>query len=295
MIRFFSVISLFVSSAVFAAPGDIRKNCQKFEEPLMGGACVHVQEGSNNPDVLYHLHGMGGDEETWSQPNFYTQQIRDYWKSKGQDLPIVVSVSFGPVWLLIDKNTSSYSGLLPTFKSTVLPTLEKSFGGVKGRRLLLGESMGGINSLQLLLRSDLFDKVAAVCAPVTSISPHWAQEKIDETVKNSTAWKVYKDKKPSAVLGQVQKLLMLSEEFFPSQKEWEANDLSLFIANNDISKVVPSYISAGFHDEYLAFEGNQHIAAALKAQGAEVEWHPAWGGHCSVDIGSISEFLSKRE
>jgi len=98
-------------------------------------------------------------------------QVRSEWAKNHERVPTVISVSFGPVWLLAEKNGSPYSGLLNAFTEKVMPMLEAQLGGLHGRRLIVGESMGGFNTLQVALKTRLFAKAAALCAPMAGVSP----------------------------------------------------------------------------------------------------------------------------
>jgi hypothetical protein len=162
----FALVALFLASATSALAAD--PHCQPMDSPLQGQkAELCIYPGEKNADVLYFLHGMNENAEMWGQQGFFTEQLRAYWKAHGEAAPTVVSVSFGEVWLLGPKTTAPYGfGSFDLFTDKVMPMIEAKLGGIKGRRLLLGDSMGGFNSLQLGMKTDLFVKVAALCAPM---------------------------------------------------------------------------------------------------------------------------------
>jgi len=117
--------------------GDFTSSCAKFPEPLTGGYCIYTPTGTHSRDILYYFHGLGGQETYWGDDNYYTSQVRSEWAKNHERVPTVISVSFGPVWLLAEKNGSPYSGLLNAFTEKVMPMLEAQLGGLHGRRLIV--------------------------------------------------------------------------------------------------------------------------------------------------------------
>jgi enterochelin esterase-like enzyme len=81
-----------------------------------------------------------------------------------------VSLSYGRLWLLAPKGRAEDSGLLDDIW-THIQAIESRLGQPR-RRMLMGESMGGLNSLVLgLSQPQRFDKVAALCPQVYLDSP----------------------------------------------------------------------------------------------------------------------------
>lgn len=270
--------------------------CAELETPLpqqKGGLCIYP--GEENADVLYYLHGKDGDAKTWGLEGWWSQQIRDWWKAHGQPAPTIVSVSLGAVWLLGPKTTAPAGfGLLNHFTDKVMPEIEKKIGGVKGRRLLLGDSMGGFNAIQLGMKTDLFAKVAALCAPIAdgALSPFATDDEITVYVRNSTAIRSGKNDFDT-VFGNLKMVQMVAGFFWNDQKEWEPSDPVLMAKNLRSPRAAKWYLATGFHDHYAAYEGNAAFAEALAASRTSVEWRPQWGGHCAVDVPSLADFLTK--
>lgn len=128
--------------------------------------CVHSAPQGVNGDVAYHFHGRNLDEQIWNDDTYYTALIQKHWADQGLKPPTVVTVSFGGVWLLTPKNGQTASGLLDTFTDEAIPEIEARIGKPK-RRLVFGESMGGLNALfAALIRPQLFSKAAALCPGV---------------------------------------------------------------------------------------------------------------------------------
>ena len=117
-------------------------SCRRFESPRPWGICVTKTKGSDNPDILYYLHGGGDDEREWSLKDNYSEVIRRRWEAKGFRAPVVAAISFGGEWLLAEKNLSPESGLLEEFAGTIMPQVESKLLAAPRKRLLVGESMG---------------------------------------------------------------------------------------------------------------------------------------------------------
>ena len=84
--------------------------------------------------------------------------VQAYWQKAGWLPPTVISLSYGPVWLLAPKGQAEHSGLLNSIWPAI-SAIEVRVGKPR-RRLLMGESMGGLNSLVLgLSHPQHFDKV----------------------------------------------------------------------------------------------------------------------------------------
>ena len=72
--------------------------------------CVHRAAGGVNGDVVYHLHGRNLEAEVWNDPTYFTALLQAYWQNAGLLPPTVVSLSYGPVWLLAPKGQAGGSG-----------------------------------------------------------------------------------------------------------------------------------------------------------------------------------------
>lgn len=286
-------LALFLASTTTAFAAD--PHCQPMDSPLQGQkAELCIYPGEKNADVLYYLHGMNGKAEVWGDPGFWAEQLRTYWKAHGEGAPTVVSVSFGEVWLLGPKTTAPYGfGSFDLFTDKVMPMIEAKLGGIKGRRLLLGDSMGGFNSLQLGMKTDLFVKVAALCAPMGdgNVGPFSSDADVAAYINASTALKsghhTFDELKDSF------DTIKTVVSAFWTANEWPASD-PIEIARSLRGPRKPKYyLAAGYFDHYLTYEGNVAFAGFLAKSGTSVEWRPQWGDHCAIDIPSLGEFLVK--
>lgn len=139
-----------------------------------------------NQDIIYHFHGRNLDNTIWNDDTYYTSLIQSYWQKSNIKPPTVVLVSYGPEWLLTPKNSTLESGLMDDFISH-LPLIESKTGKPKNR-ILLGESMGGLNVLTLgLSHPQLFSRVASLCPGVYLDSPFSDFNKIKAAIKRTGA------------------------------------------------------------------------------------------------------------
>ncbi|MBD2840817.1 hypothetical protein IB285_00950 [Erythrobacter sp. KMU-140] len=152
--------------------------------------CVSRAKGGTNGDVVYHLHGRNLEETIWNDDTYYTGLIQAEWQRTGTLPPTVVTMSYGPTWLLAPNGTQPDSGLLEDFMKR-MALIEEELGEPE-RRLLLGESMGGLNVLVAgLTYSSQFDKVAALCPGVYALSPFASFQEMKDAARRNGAngWK----------------------------------------------------------------------------------------------------------
>jgi pimeloyl-ACP methyl ester carboxylesterase len=242
--------------------------------------CVHRAVAGVNGDVVYHLHGRNLEAEIWNDPSYFTAMVQAHWQSMGLLPPTVISLSYGPVWLLAPKGQAEHSGLLDRIWLDI-SAIEARVGKPR-RRLLMGESMGGLNSLVLgLSHPQHFDKVAAVCPAIYLDSPFDPLSKIREAMVRTGA-------EPRIIFGVWQ----LSRRYVSSAEEWRRFSPLALIEGAAVQVARPSlYLSAGLYDRYGLYEGTERLAKRAAQRGVPTEWHPLYGGHCATDIASLAAFL----
>ncbi len=244
--------------------------------------CVHRAAGGVNGDLLYHLHGRNLEAEIWNDPTYYTAMVQGYWQSAGLLPPTVVSLSYGPVWLLAPKGQAPHSGLLDTIGPDIA-AIEARLGQPR-RRLLVGESMGGLNSLVLgLSQPRLFDKVAALCPNVYLNSPFAPLGEIRAAIKRTGA-------DPRIIFG----IWKLARGYVSNEQEWRHLSPLALIEAAALPDARPSlYLSGGLYDRYGLYEGVERLAQRAVQRGLPTEWHPLYGGHCAIDVASLGAFLAR--
>jgi Putative esterase len=259
-----------------------------------GEYCIYPGETN---DVLYYLHGLDLSAEAWMEDSYYTGILRDYWKQKGKRMPTVIALSFGQKWLLSHKNPAPLGqlGLLDFVVNQWIPEVEKEIGGVKGHRLLLGESMGGFNSLQLAMHSNYFKRVAALCAPMGNgtITPFDSDDAMAAYIRSTIAWKYYGKDGESILFETAARMKQIAALFYADKPTFLDADPVTVAQTRGAPLPRDIYLSAGAYDNFLTYEGNLALTKQLEARGVNVDWHPQWGGHCVVDVPSVGDFLLK--
>ena len=208
-------------------------------QDLPGGQvhyCVFATAGSTNPDVIYYFHGRFGEAEQWEKADYYTAKVREEWRATGKPAPKVVSVSFGPVWLLAEKNASPYSGMFEIMRDQVIPAMEQVIGGTKGQRLILGESMGGFNGLQLALKTTLFHRAAILCAPIAyGADPFSTVDEINYWIQKSAAYAYYGEGNRSVIDESVGEMITMANAVWQNRTNWQKSDPLILAAAIDKS------------------------------------------------------------
>lgn len=242
--------------------------------------CAHRAAGGVNGDVVYHLHGRNLEAEVWNDPTYFTALLQAYWQNAGQLPPTVISLSYGPEWLLAAKGQAGSSGLLDTIWRDI-SAIEARVGPPK-RRLLMGESMGGLNSLVLgLSQPQHFDKVAALCPAVYVDSPFTPLSQILEGIARTGA-------DPRIVFG----IWRLSRDYVANAEEWSRFSPLALIESASVQQARLSlYLSAGLYDRYGLYEGTERLAQRAAQRGVPTDWHPLYSGHCAIDVVSLGTFL----
>lgn len=239
--------------------------------------CVHQVEGSINPDVVYYFHGAYGSAQDWTNSVYY-QRIYEAW---GAQAPTVISVSYGSLWLLAEKNSSARSGLFNHFVETALPAIEKARQLQPARRLLAGASMGGFNAVQLYLKKpELFSKVLLLCPALAKLTPYSSTAAVNEYINRTRASR-------SAIWN----FLYLGQLYFPNEEAYKAADPFVLVQSH-VGEFSPSLlVTIGLQDEYGFFEGSADFSDQAELTGANAAYVPLEGKHCSWDWSSATQFI----
>jgi enterochelin esterase-like enzyme len=240
---------------------------------------IYRAENGVSDNIIYHLHARNLDASIWNDDTYFTSLVQAYWQKSSIKPPTVVVVSYGPVWLLTPKNSQVESGLLEDFIAR-LPEIESKVGK-PSRRILLGESMGGLNVLILgLSRPEMFSKIASLCPGVYLESPFSDYSTQRAGMKRTGA-------DPKIIYG----LTQLAKKYVSNNEEWKAlNPISLI---ERADQTYPElYLSCGLYDKYGNFEGTEALANLAIKRGIKTRWHPLYGGHCAIDIASLADFLA---
>jgi len=240
--------------------------------------CAYRDRRGTNGDIVYHLHGRNLDERVWNDDTYMTAMIQGEWQHSRALPPTVVTLSYGPTWLLTPKGEKADSGLLDDLMKR-LPEIEAKVGRPR-RRLLFGESMGGLNVLVAgLSYPSRFAKVAALCPGVYVTSPFASLSTMIVAAKRTGA-------DPKRGFG----IWVMGRKYVAGEAEFRRiSPLHL------IERAGPTYpalyLSNGSYDAFGNFEGTERLVEMARQRGVTTEWHPLYGGHCATDVPSVAAFL----
>lgn len=279
------VLLIFLNFATASAdvfrPEGVQRKCETFETPLPWSYCLYMPTGNKGDDLIYHFHGRNGDPDWWNDEVYYVKDVYKTWLSRNQRLPTVVSVSFGKLWLLIEDPQLPNGGLFDFFAKSVVQEIESHLPTIKGDRMLFGESMGGLNSLLVALKTQgLFAKVAALCPPLPTISPFssWF-EMVYYVLTTSVTWE------------KAKLMRQISQRFFKTEEDWQRND-PIHLSKTFNPEVSPSlFLNCGKRDDWGCLKGSESIVSEIRQRGGSIQWQPRPGGHCDIEPTSLAEFL----
>jgi len=259
---------------------EVSTKCFEEDAPEPWSYCISTTPGSDSTDVLYHFHGRRGDANWWNDREYYTGDVHRAWLAAGSSAPRVVGVSFGPLWLLTEGGEEPQERRLRTFLDVVVPRVESKLGEV-GQRMLVGESMGGVNALLVATSGDArFDRVAALCAPLSETSPHEGPWRLARAARRA-----------NASVGKALLLSSLGRWAYPTEESWAANDPLQRLRRRPPAYIPSLYVSCGERDPWGCLPASRVLVSELRKAGHSVQWHQRPGGHCDIDVPSLARFL----
>jgi pimeloyl-ACP methyl ester carboxylesterase len=269
------VLSIFLySNFVFAAePTCGTRNWGRIEAKY----CIEKPDSGDSDTVMVYFHGLGGNEKDWFTGANY-QPIREGLRARGFN-PWVVTISYGQAWLL----TEVPNGLL--FPKTVNELLPEIFNSIKPsgftHKYLLGASMGGLNTSQVMLKKpEMFEKYMLICPAITTVGPYAPNADVLKYIARTGA-------QPKLVAF----MLNFARLEFPNEGLW-LNHSPIALADRNVA-LPQVYVSCGLKDEFGFQEGAQLLYAKIRAKSASAWWVPIPDGvHCAADVPSIVEFLT---
>jgi hypothetical protein len=277
------LISIYLIWGKLTSPYGVQKvsfipsKSEQFTKGKLSFAIYRASTGVNQ-DIIYHFHGRNLDHTIWNDDTYFTSLIQSYWQKSNIKPPTVVLISYGPEWLLTPKNSMKESGLMDDFISN-LPLIESKIGTPKNR-ILLGESMGGLNVLILgLTHPELFSRVASLCPGVYLESPFSDFDNIKAALKRTGV-------DPKIALG----IYLMAKKYVSNEDEWNKISPIDLIKNANID-FPELYLSCGLYDKYGNYEGTEALVNIALSKGVKTNWHPLFGGHCAIDIASLAYFL----
>lgn len=253
----------------------VKMECFNDDTPVKWSYCINRVPNSTNKNLIYHFHGRRGDAYWWNDDTYYTGDLYREWQKTDTDAPTVISVSFGPLWML--KKTQ----LLDFFQNELVPQMESTLNTVIDNRLVVGESMGGVNAILVWLNSDLkFDRVASLCPPLPTISPEASYNEMMAYIRDTeVSWR------------RGLMMLFMGRYLYPNEDSWRDDSPLEVATSKDLSSSGALYLSCGKKDDWGCMAGSKQLVSVAKSSGATVHWHPMEGGHCDIDRPSLAKFL----
>ena len=276
----FSILSLQQAFAV----ADFATVCRQYKGPnLEAEACVTVPDDWDKKDIVYYLHGSGGSAKEWDQDPYFQDAMRLLQK-QNLHRPLVVSISFGKWWVLKDFGNQQHPSLLKAYLQIQQETEGEIFKKSQPiRRFLIGESMGGFNSLLLLAKSNLhFDRAAILCPGFAAIGPYSSQEDVQSYINRNKPWV---DEK---LIAQVLGLLKME---FPTAELWQTHAPFSIVGNLANRTDTQFYVMGNTQDEYGFGEGANLLQTELTKMNLQVNYEVVPGHHCVMNPESIATLL----
>lgn len=252
----------------------LEMRCAQETAPVFWRYCVHRSPGSTSRDLLVHFHGRRGTERWWNDATYYPAELYAHWKTAGEQPPTVVSISFGPLWLLVGDTGEAFESVFERARAHAADWAGHDFD----RHLLVGESMGGYNALLAGLDGkDRFDRVAALCPPLSAESPFgWG-----------TLTRMGESSSREAFM-----LLAFSRAFFEDDEHWRRTDpIPRILAGEDFEPRL--HLSCGERDPWGCAVGGDALVRGLRTQGDAPDWTLLPAGHCAIDTQRVAAFLTE--
>ena len=127
----------------------------------------------------------------------------------------------------------------------------------------------------------LFSRVASLCPPLYSITPHSSPAQLISFATKSGA-------KPYALMTAIG----IGRYLFKDDSEWRQFSPLHLIQTKNFRSFPSLYLTTGLRDEFGNFSTVESFAEIAKNKGIRVFWRPNSGDHCSIDAPSLGRFLS---
>jgi len=243
--------------------------------------CISRTNRSKSNKVIYHLHGRNGKATWWNDKSYHTGKIHKAWIDSKISPPVIISISFGKVWLLL--RDESKTGFIEKFINNVIVKMETKLKFKPVERSIMGISMGGLNTLYLsMTNSEIFKKAVILCAHIPFISHHDSMFEILNYIYQH-----------DISLKRAYMMYQMSKVFFPTKRIFELNNPKVLLDNFIVEKSPAFYISCGLKDDWGCMKSSNEISKKIMKKGGIVNWAPREGGHCDLDHKLIASFLAK--
>ena len=273
LLGFFVLLASFSTPSAFAQG---RIDCSSLQSKILKRAvhyCVQVPGNYDKaPDtrypVLYYLHGLGDNEQSFSRSGGWTliEDLREH--GKIGDFLIVAPEGGASFYINSADGEQRYSDF---FLREFMPYIEKKYRIQPGReaRAITGISMGGFGALRFAFAyPELFSAVSAQSPALIVDSP----EELNQLGRS-------RPEAAEALAPLIGDPINISH--------WKANDpFTLLKKNKNALKTTAIYFNCGQSDDFGFETGAAALDKQLTSLGIAHEYHPYSGGH------SMTYFLS---
>jgi pimeloyl-ACP methyl ester carboxylesterase len=231
---------------------------------------------NSDPEVtiVYYFHGLYGSvDDLFSGPD---QRLFEALKAIfGLRLPIIASLSLGSTGVFGPNTEEIVARGLPAVENLIAP-------GKRIRRVAIGGSMGGHNSLRIAAeKPGTFKAVAALCPALATFNGH-RQNEVDAYIERN-----------KAVLDRdfFEKALVYYKQTLSTDEIWTANNPFTLLDQGRYDGL-PIYLSVGRQDQVGFLEGSREFKRRADLRpGMTIDYHEVTGPHCAVDIPSFIRFV----
>jgi S-formylglutathione hydrolase FrmB len=280
MCRFLGFLALLATLYSPPATAQGRIDCSSLQSKILKRAvryCVQVPGSYDKRDsngqaarypVLYYLHGLGDNEQSFSRSGGWTliEDLREH--GKIGDFLIVAPEGGASFYINSADGKDHYSDF---FLREFMPYIEGMYRTVPGRegRAITGISMGGYGAFRFAFAyPDLFSAVSAQSAALLLKTP----EELNQLAESHS--------------DAAEALAPLIGDPI-NAAHWKANDpFALAKKNKAALKNMAIYFNCGQSDDFGFEAGAAALDKQLTAEGIAHEYHPYPGGH------SMTYFLS---
>lgn len=234
-------------------------------------------EGTSN-NVIWFFGGLGSDEMAYKQPGILS--TKEFLALQGSTKhpenmlhsdPHVFCLSFDKAWLIssdMDRRRGERDAVTSLVKG-IIENIEKRFVPEAGKRIVMGPSMGGHNSLMMWLHHPEMWDGAVIHNPV-----------LRDQAAYDSGNKHFQD-------------ILIDKEFSKRKEEYDnvaphyPNGLALLTKEHP-----PIQLHTSIYDEFVSHKAAMSYGIDLVSRGVNVEVVKTVGGHPTLDEVRVADFIN---
>lgn len=284
------IISLFSFTAAPAVTGSIPpmrpppgSTCGALPMPSLGDMNYCLTPGSKTRTLVF-FHGIMNDRNGWNGKA--GRLLTKSFKALKAEPPTVLTVSMGRIFFLSGRRLANGMTDVEEVTQTLVRIVKRlqlsNFEGESSLDLM-GDSMGGNNSLHVFMRNpELFRRFAMICPANSRVSPFAPTVTWERNLRDEGANYVYS-----------MALRKTLQHFYENEATWESESPLKFIQKSykPMAKPGPIFIGIVEHDPYGFNKVESDLADLLKANGHDVTFTRTDAGHCYIDSEPLAKFF----